>query len=370
MARESGCFFSLDGPLDVVPIQGQMRAANLGGFHALVRHYGGDPARILDRHGIDSSVLGDTDHPVECMGAVKALEYCSTRFNDSLFGLRLADLEDLDLFGSVTAMARAAPSAREGLQCFISYLPVMHSPEGELMLVPTPDATELQWFTHTDFELSEQANYQALLLNLKIMRMLGGREFRPDYVDLAFPVRRKDVDSIEDKAGCRVRGRAGKNAIGFRSGILDRPLPNANKLIFNLLGGYFARVKATAGASIAERVEAYIRGALPSGSCTIARCARKLGTSVRTLQLHLTDRGERFSDMVEKYRVELAEKYLRDGSRTLDEIAALLGYSEQASFGRAFKRWTGVTPQSFRAGSHAAPLPGAAANRARPILTA
>jgi AraC-like DNA-binding protein len=33
---------------------------------------------------------------------------------------------------------------------------------------------------------------------------------------------------------------------------------------------------------------------------------------------------------------------------SLDAIAALLGYSDQSSFGRAFKRWTGVPPQQFR----------------------
>ena len=34
--------------------------------------------------------------------------------------------------------------------------------------------------------------------------------------------------------------------------------------------------------------------------------------------------------------------------RLEEEVAALLGYSEQSSFGRAFKRWTGTTPQQFR----------------------
>ena len=34
----------------------------------------------------------------------------------------------------------------------------------------------------------------------------------------------------------------------------------------------------------------------------------------------------------------------------IDEVAERLGYAEQTSFGRAFKRWTGQTPRQFRQG--------------------
>ncbi len=47
-------------------------------------------------------------------------------------------------------------------------------------------------------------------------------------------------------------------------------------------------------------------------------------------------------------RMELAKAYLRQAHLSLDDTAANLGYSEQSSFGRAFKRWTGMTPKQFR----------------------
>jgi AraC-like DNA-binding protein len=69
---------------------------------------------------------------------------------------------------------------------------------------------------------------------------------------------------------------------------------------------------------------------------------------VRTLQARLSAEGARFSDLVEAQRERLARNYLAQRTLSLDEIADRLGYGEQTSFGRAFKRWTGMTPQQFR----------------------
>jgi AraC-like DNA-binding protein len=348
MGREPDYFFSLEGPLDVGPSAGQMRAGNLSGFHALVQRYGADPRRMLERHDIDPTAFADPDNFIACTAAVGALEDCRARFDAPLFGLELAELQGPDVFGCVAALGRAAPTFREGLQGIVDYLPVTHSREGELEIVATRDTAELRWRGHGDFATIEQANYQALLLNLKILQMLGGAEFRPTYVDLALNVPARELEEIQARFGCRVSGRRDGNAIGFSSGVLDRPVGTANRLLFSLLGSYLKRVKAASAATTVERVESYIRGALPSGACTIARCARKLGASVRTLQLRLSESGVKFSDLVEKQRIEQATSALRGGQASVHEVAAMLGYSEQASFGRAFKRWTGMTPRAYR----------------------
>lgn len=44
----------------------------------------------------------------------------------------------------------------------------------------------------------------------------------------------------------------------------------------------------------------------------------------------------------------LALEYLKDPHLSLQEIALLLCYSEQSAFQRAFKQWSGLTPQQWR----------------------
>jgi AraC-like DNA-binding protein len=55
-----------------------------------------------------------------------------------------------------------------------------------------------------------------------------------------------------------------------------------------------------------------------------------------------------FQTLTEQTRRDLAEGLLQDESRSLAEIAFLTGFSEQSAFTRAFKRWVGTTPASYR----------------------
>ena len=70
--------------------------------------------------------------------------------------------------------------------------------------------------------------------------------------------------------------------------------------------------------------------------------------SGRTLQRKLAEQGHSYQSLVDAARRELAERLLTDSKHSLAEIAYLTGFSEQSSFNRAFKRWAGQTPRSFR----------------------
>ena len=74
----------------------------------------------------------------------------------------------------------------------------------------------------------------------------------------------------------------------------------------------------------------------------------KAYVDARDEQRKLAAEDTTFRKLVEAVRQELAQSYLSDGSFSLTEITFLLGFSSPAAFSRAFKRWTGVTPQEFR----------------------
>jgi AraC-like DNA-binding protein len=91
-----------------------------------------------------------------------------------------------------------------------------------------------------------------------------------------------------------------------------------------------------------------LRAALAQGQADPLRMASLLGVSERTLQRRLADAGRSFTEIVEEFRREESARLLCDERVPLIEVASRLGYSEQTSFTRAFRRWTGTTPSAWR----------------------
>ena len=55
-----------------------------------------------------------------------------------------------------------------------------------------------------------------------------------------------------------------------------------------------------------------------------------------------------FGDLVDEVRLESAVDMMRDATIRLADIGLELGYSDPANFTRAFRRWTGQMPTSYR----------------------
>ena len=59
--------------------------------------------------------------------------------------------------------------------------------------------------------------------------------------------------------------------------------------------------------------------------------------------------GESFTTMITRYRVQYAQKLLREHpDMLLDEVAESSGFSSRTTFFRSFKALTGQTPQEWR----------------------
>jgi AraC-like DNA-binding protein len=101
-------------------------------------------------------------------------------------------------------------------------------------------------------------------------------------------------------------------------------------------------------ASMVERVRSALLEALPAGEASMSSVGKRLGIGTRTLQRRLQQEGTSFQLTLDAVRSSLAEHYLRKTAMSSAEIALLLGFEDVNSFVRAFRGWTGTTPQAVR----------------------
>jgi AraC-like DNA-binding protein len=75
-----------------------------------------------------------------------------------------------------------------------------------------------------------------------------------------------------------------------------------------------------------------------------------LNMSARTLHRQLQEEGASLQQLKDSVRRDLALALLQRSSRPMKQIAEAVGFQNEKSFMRAFKTWTGATPESFRQG--------------------
>jgi len=130
---------------------------------------------------------------------------------------------------------------------------------------------------------------------------------------------------------------------------LDRPMPTADARTFDTIEPLIVEAlgSSPAASSFADRIAAHLATSLPGGT-DIADVARAMHMSGRTLQRRLEQEGTTFSEVLDRARLDVARRALATPSTTLTDVAIQLGFSDLATFTRAFKRWTGMPPGQWR----------------------
>lgn len=169
-----------------------------------------------------------------------------------------------------------------------------------------------------------------------------------------------DITEHERIFGCPVRFDAEHNRMSIARGVWETPTTGAQPGVLQLLAEHADLLleKLPRGPDLVERTRKAIGSRLRGGDSSVESVARDLGTSGRSLQRHLRELGYSYHALADEVRSATARLYLEQPDIAIAEVAYLLGFADQSTFNRAYKRWTGNSPARSRA-----LLRGAAAER-------
>jgi AraC-like DNA-binding protein len=159
-----------------------------------------------------------------------------------------------------------------------------------------------------------------------------------------------DVEEYERVLQCPVRARASWTGWALSKDDFGLPLRQRDLPLRRMLEKQAADMldRLPASGDVRDDVRSVLAALTTFGDMTIEIVAARLGTTTRTLRRRLARTGTSFDTLRDEARRLAAEAYLAETKLTIGEVAFLLGYSEPTAFHRAFKRWHGTTPQTFR----------------------
>lgn len=178
------------------------------------------------------------------------------------------------------------------------------------------------------------------------LRWIVNEEFNPVSVRLRHGAG-EQPEKLEHFFSCPIFFDQPQTCLVFEKEALSKRVMSSDEELASLLDGVADRfLEQRMADRFSVRVRDLMISLLPDEVPTKARVAQLLSMTERTLLRRLKTESTTFSGVLRQLRMELSFEYLRRGMH-LSEVAYLLGFSDQGTFSRAFKGWTGRRPSMF-----------------------
>jgi AraC-like DNA-binding protein len=194
----------------------------------------------------------------------------------------------------------------------------------------------------------------SLAVFVSLCQVLIGRAVTPIRAGLPFP-RPDDVSVYRVLLGCPVDFDRDAIELAIPAHLLALPISSKDPYLLRLLEQQAQallaqppRVENSEAGAFFQRVQEQVLESMKNGDVSAEAVALALGCSLRTFYRLLRGAGYNYRGLLAQTRQTLARQYLADPALAQTDVALLLGYSEQSSFIRAFRSWTGMTPGEYR----------------------
>lgn len=311
-------------------------AGTIRAFLDALARLGHDVTGLMDVAGLQAGDLEDPDARVSC-DAIGALLARAQRIHPiANLDLRLAMETPLGAYPLLDYLVLTSDTVGEGLRRLARHPELSGAPlEVDLFEAEAPVRVVIS------------APFTVFLAILHLRRE-AAEPWSPEYVSLRD--RPEDPEAIERTLGCPVRAEASWNGFALSLASWRLPLRRRDPALQGVLERHAADVVARLprGTGVVSEVRRALAPRIARGDVRLQAVARELGTSPRTLQRRLGEAGTSYLDLLEQARCDAAERHLAETLLSVAEISWLVGYSEPSAFQRAFKRWRGQSPRSFR----------------------
>ncbi|HEX4335387.1 MAG TPA: AraC family transcriptional regulator [Polyangiaceae bacterium] len=301
----------------------------------------------LNAAGVDTATIADADARISRRLLGELIWNAVQRSGDAALGVHAGERSDSSDFGVMDHAVRACPDIRRAMLCIARYTRLQDD-NVETHFVEEGERVVWQIRNAVPPILRVTNDFQVTVTVMNLMRRLG----RPE-APLEIHLRHTEAtDPAEYARVFRAPVRLGMphNGIVISRALLDQPVPSANPQVFSVFDLMATRLlrELDRTDTTTERVRRLVANRIGRDGIGIVDIGAQLHMSEATLRRRLDEEDTTYKTIVDELRRELAAQYVSEPRVAIGEIAFLLGFSTQSAFGRAFRRWNGMSPLEHR----------------------
>lgn len=320
-------------------------------FHLVLREFGDTPearAALLAGTGVTARQLAEPGASITVGQQLRQLHNVASRLPEG-WGLRAGSGFHASSHGPLGFAAVSAPTLRKSLAVIERfgrvrvpyYLMESHQDERSLTLY-------LKEFLPLDQVERIPLLEMATLSIQGLIESVLGRPMKRAHIDFAYP-RPAWADRYPDHFSASVRFHCTTTALAIPLEwlSLDRPLADPMMYEASLRELEVLERRLENEEFVAARVE-YLIASSGDAGLSLGQVAVRMGLSRRTLIRRLGRAGKSYRDLLDAHRRERAEALLTEAALGVAEVGYRIGYRDPANFGRACRRWFGMSPCQYR----------------------
>ncbi|MFO1310903.1 MAG: AraC family transcriptional regulator [Burkholderiales bacterium] len=313
----------------------------------LLEERGIDHRRLLEESGLAHTLFDDSENTLSIAEGARLLRLGAERAACPHFGLLVGQNAPAQSMGALGYLMLSSPTVGDALAVLAQHLGV-HD-RGSVVAMRVEDRFAIMSYSTLDagVESPDQVHALSIALGRNIMRALCGPAWKPAHVTFAFK-RPIDMAPYRQCFGVTPAFDAAESALVFPARQLAQTLPGADAMLNRLMKQRVEAQSFAADEGLVDNVRRLLRASLPAAVPSLTEVAERMGVHARTLERQLASRGTTFRRVREELVHDVARELLEETSMPLAQIASTLGYSEAASFTRAFARRSGVPPLKWR----------------------
>lgn len=295
----------------------------------------------------------DIDNPegrLPCPVVTNFWNLAATKVKDPILGINMGRIIPYGTYQTSDFLLSGQSTIFEGIKKYIQFFEIIH--QGiHIEIVEKKDGYKIV-FTKRDNDLSDhEIQYELTLLFFKLKHITQNK-IKPLRILLSRSpeVELEDYQNIFD---CEISFNQPQDSISFDKESLHQKSNLGGGELSNLMEQslkekFQSLQRYNEEEDFLLKIKNIIRLQIVDGDPSLSNIANELGSSERTIQRRLKEHNLSFMETYNEVRKDIACNLLKNNQLTIAEVAFITGFSETSSFHRAFKKWTGVTPQNYR----------------------